>query len=89
MKKRGIALLLAGLMALSLAACSAEKTVREDPWAAAAGGGGGNSNKVKVDPYAGEEVKIERESRENADPGTTSKLIPTVQRSLLRRRSRS
>ena len=58
MKKRGIALLLAGLMALSLAACSAEKTVREDPWAAAAGGGGGNSNKVKVDPYAGEEVKI-------------------------------
>ena len=58
MKKRGIALLLAGFMALSLAACSAEKTVREDPWAAAAGGGGGNSNKVKVDPYAGEEVKI-------------------------------
>ena len=31
MKKRGIALLLAGLMALSLAACSAEKTVREQP----------------------------------------------------------
>ena len=58
MKKRGIALLLAGLMALSLAACSAEKTVREDPWAAAAGAAGGNSNKVKVDPYAGEEVKI-------------------------------
>ena len=58
MKKRVIALALTAIMALSLAACSAEKTVREDPWAAAAGGGGGNSNKVKVDPYAGEEVKI-------------------------------
>lgn len=58
MKKRGIALLLTLILALSLAACGGGTTTREDTAASSGGAAGGSSAKVKVDPYAGDEVKI-------------------------------
>ena len=58
MKKRGIALLLTAILALSLMACSGGTTTREDTGASSGGAAGGSSAKVKVDPYAGDEVKI-------------------------------
>ena len=56
MKKRGIALLLTAILALSLMACSGGTTTREDTGASSGGAAGGSSAKVKVDPYAGDEV---------------------------------
>ena len=58
MKKRGIALLLTAILALSLMACGGGTTTREDSGASSGGAAGGSSAKVKVDPYAGDEVKI-------------------------------
>ena len=59
MKKRVIALALTAIMALSLAACGGGgTTTREDNNASAGAAAGGSSAKVKVDPYAGDEVKI-------------------------------
>ena len=105
MKKRAIALMLTAVMALSLAACGGgATTTREDTGASSGAAAGGSSNKVKVDPYAGDEVKIayiahdigtpnnqgwkEGIERE-CHPGPTSKSIPTAQKSLLRSRFRS
>ena len=56
-KGRVIAILLVAVMAIGLAACNRVPVVREDPWAQS-GVAGGNSNKVKVDPYSGDEVRI-------------------------------
>ena len=59
MKKRVIALALTAIMALSLAACGGGgTTTREDTNASSGAAAGGSSAKVKVDPYAGDEVKI-------------------------------
>ena len=59
MKKRVIALALTAIMALSLAACGGGgTTTREDNNASSGAAAGGSSAKVKVDPYAGDEVKI-------------------------------
>ena len=60
MKKRGIALLLTAILAMTIVACGGGgTTTREDSGAASGGAAaGGSSNKVKVDPYAGDEVKI-------------------------------
>jgi ABC-type sugar transport system substrate-binding protein len=58
MKKRLFALLLAALLVFSLAACGGGETTREDSGSGGAAAAGGSSNKVKVDPYAGDEVKI-------------------------------
>ena len=59
MKKRVIALALTAIMSLSLAACGGGgTTTREDNNASSGAAAGGSSAKVKVDPYAGDEVKI-------------------------------
>ena len=58
MKKRVIALALTAIMALSLAACGGGgTTTREDTNASSGAAAGGSSAKVKVDPYAGDEVQ--------------------------------
>ena len=55
MKKKALALLMAAVMALSMG--TAVSAARRDESADAAAPSG-NSNKVRVDPYAGDEVKI-------------------------------
>ena len=57
--RKAITVVLSAIMALGLTACSAlVPVVREDPYAASGTGIRGNSNKVRLDPYAGDEVKI-------------------------------
>ncbi|MBR2769614.1 MAG: sugar ABC transporter substrate-binding protein [Solobacterium sp.] len=58
MIRKCMTIALSAVMAMSLAACGGQTTTREDNGAPVAASSGGSSNKKRVDPYAGDPIKI-------------------------------
>lgn len=58
MIRKCMTIALSAVMAMSLAACGGQPTTREDNGAPVAASSGGSSNKKRVDPYAGDPIKI-------------------------------
>ncbi len=58
MIKKCLTIALSAVLAMGLMACGGQTTSREDTGAATVASSGGNSKKVRVDPYAGDPIKI-------------------------------